>query len=93
MDLFHAVTQGIENVLTCDWYDGFKTFKMDDNKNQDKLMDTVPGGETTQYLFLPSTCLDTDKWPRYESIKTETVPTAKQRGQLGGQCRDLSPSF
>ncbi|KAJ9603203.1 hypothetical protein H2200_012498 [Cladophialophora chaetospira] len=40
---------------------------MDDNKHEDKMMDTSPGGENTQY----------------ESIKTETVPTEKQRGQLG----------
>ncbi|OAL20303.1 hypothetical protein AYO22_09015 [Fonsecaea multimorphosa] len=41
---------------------------MEGNKSEDKTMDTVPGGET----------------PQYESIKTETVPTSKQRGQLGG---------
>ncbi|EXJ83131.1 hypothetical protein A1O1_06750 [Capronia coronata CBS 617.96] len=40
---------------------------MDSNKSDDKLMDTEPGGENTQY----------------ESIKTHTVPTEKQRGQLG----------
>ncbi|OAL31274.1 hypothetical protein AYO20_08329 [Fonsecaea nubica] len=40
---------------------------MEGNKAQDKTMDTVPGGET----------------PQYESIKTATVPTSKQRGQLG----------
>jgi hypothetical protein len=48
MDLFHAVTQSIENVLTCDWYDSFKQFKMSDKKT----MDTVPGGETPQYVHL-----------------------------------------
>ncbi|KIW22214.1 uncharacterized protein PV07_12125 [Cladophialophora immunda] len=68
MDLFNTVTQTIDQVLTCDWYDSFKVFKMDGNQGQDKTMDTVPGGET----------------PQYESIKTETVPTSKQRGQLGG---------
>ncbi|OAP55559.1 hypothetical protein AYL99_10532 [Fonsecaea erecta] len=68
MDLFHTITQTIDQVLTCDWYDSFKSIKMEGNKAQDKTMDTVPGGET----------------PQYESIKTETVPTSKQRGQLGG---------
>ncbi|ETI20157.1 hypothetical protein G647_08191 [Cladophialophora carrionii CBS 160.54] len=68
MELFHAVTQSIGNVLTCDYFDTFKAFKMEGNKTQDKTMDTVPGGET----------------PQYESIKTETVPASKQRGQLGG---------
>ncbi|OCT48026.1 hypothetical protein CLCR_04364 [Cladophialophora carrionii] len=67
MELFHAVTQSIGNVLTCDYFDTFKAFKMEGNKTQDKTMDTVPGGET----------------PQYESIKTETVPASKQRGQLG----------
>ncbi|EXJ54739.1 hypothetical protein A1O7_10080 [Cladophialophora yegresii CBS 114405] len=70
MELFHAVTQSIGNVLTCDYFDSFKGFKKMDgsNQNQDKTMDTAPGGET----------------PQYESIKTETVPASKQRGQLGG---------
>ena len=48
MDLFHAITQSIDNVLACDWYDSFRTLKMDDKKT----MDTVPGGETTQYVVL-----------------------------------------
>lgn len=49
MDIFHAISQSIDNVLTCDWYDSFKTFKMDGPKShEDKTMDTVPGGETTQ---------------------------------------------
>ncbi|EXJ57783.1 uncharacterized protein A1O5_12341 [Cladophialophora psammophila CBS 110553] len=67
MDLFHTVTQTIDQVLTCDWYDSFKSFKMEGNKAQDKTIDTALGGET----------------PQYESIKTETVATSKQRGQLG----------
>jgi hypothetical protein len=50
MELFHAVTQSIENVLACDYFDSFKTFKMDGNANKDKTMDTVPGGETPQYV-------------------------------------------
>ena len=60
MDLFHAITQSIDNVLTCDWYDSFKTFKMDDNKSDDKLMDTEPGGESTQYVahLLSAACAD-----------------------------------
>ena len=49
MDLFHAVTQSLPNVLTCDWYDSFKTFKMDD-KSKSKTMDTERGGENTQYV-------------------------------------------
>ena len=48
MDLFHAVTQSIDKVLTCHWYDGFKAFKMDDSKS--KTMDTERGGESTQYV-------------------------------------------
>ncbi|EHY53391.1 hypothetical protein HRR83_003598 [Exophiala dermatitidis] len=69
MDLFHTITQTMDTVLTCDWYDSFKSFKMDGPRSgsDDKLMDTSPGGET----------------PQYESIKTETVPKEKQRGQLG----------
>lgn len=52
MELFHAVTQSIENVLTCDWYTSFKTFKMDGAKSDDrKTMDTEPGGESTQYVW------------------------------------------
>jgi hypothetical protein len=27
MDLFHAISQSIEQVLTCHWYEGFKAFK------------------------------------------------------------------
>ena len=50
MDLFHSVTQSIDNVLTCDWFDSFKTFKMEGNKADDKTMDTAPGGESTQYV-------------------------------------------
>lgn len=46
MDLFHAVTQGIDKVLTCQWYEDLKTF------NMDKRMDTEPGGESTQYVLL-----------------------------------------
>ncbi|KAK5404034.1 hypothetical protein LTR06_009967 [Exophiala xenobiotica] len=69
MDLFHTISQTIDNVLTCDWYDGFKNsgYKMSASNSDDKTMDTAPGGESTQY----------------ESIKTETLPTSKQRGQLG----------
>ncbi|KAJ9618568.1 hypothetical protein H2204_012987 [Knufia peltigerae] len=40
---------------------------MSSSDSADKTMDTVPGGET----------------PQYESIKTQTLPTSKQRGQLG----------
>ncbi|KIW14006.1 hypothetical protein PV08_06787 [Exophiala spinifera] len=40
---------------------------MSSSDTGDKTMDTVPGGET----------------PQYESIKTQTLPTPKQRGQLG----------
>ena len=47
MDLFHAVTQSIDKVLTCHWYEGFKDFNM---SNQDKTMDTAPGGEGGQYV-------------------------------------------
>ncbi|EXJ77237.1 hypothetical protein A1O3_10395 [Capronia epimyces CBS 606.96] len=67
MDLFHAITQTVDTVLTCHWYDSFKGFKMDNSKSDDKTMDTVAGGESTQY----------------ESIKTVTQPTEKQRGQMG----------
>ncbi|KEF58388.1 uncharacterized protein A1O9_06314 [Exophiala aquamarina CBS 119918] len=69
MDLFHAVTQGIESVLTCDWYDSFKGYTPSDMASGpgNKTMDTVPGGESTQY----------------ESIQTVTNPTEKERGQLG----------
>jgi len=67
MDLFHAVTQNIEQVLTCNWLTDFRSFKM----GGDKTMATEPGGESTQY----------------ESIKTQTVPVAKQSGQLGSMYR------
>ena len=50
MDLFHAVTQGIDQVLTCQWYEDLKTFNM----TGDKRMDTEPGGESTQYVLLAS---------------------------------------
>jgi hypothetical protein len=92
MDLFHAVTQSIENVLTCDWYDSFKQFKMSDGKT----MDTVPGGETPQYVQFYSV-IHSDPRPtliycRYESIKTTDVPPEKQSGQLGGaSATHLSP--
>merc|ERR1712093_795007 len=66
-DLFHTISQTIDTVLTCDWYDSFKNYKMSDSNSDDKTMDTAPGGET----------------PQYESIKTETLPSSKQRGQLG----------
>lgn len=50
MDLFHAITQSIDNVLTCHWYEeGFKSFKMD------KTMDTEPGGESNQFAPLHAT--------------------------------------
>lgn len=45
MDLFHAVTQSIDQVLTCHWLEEFKAFKM---PGQDKTMSTEPGGEQTQ---------------------------------------------
>ena len=45
MDLFHAVTQNIESVLSCHWLSDFRAFKMPANN---KLMDTEPGGESTQ---------------------------------------------
>jgi hypothetical protein len=84
MDLFHAVTQSIENVLTCDWYDSFKQFKMDDKKT----MNTAPGGETPQYvhfhIVLHSYPRSTLIRRRYESIKTTNVSPEKQSGQLGG---------
>ena len=48
MDLFHAVTQGIDKVLTCQWYEDLKKFDM----TGDKRMDTEPGGESTQYVLL-----------------------------------------
>jgi len=44
MDLFHAITQGIDQVLTCHYFDSFRDFKMSDS-----LMDTEAGGETPQY--------------------------------------------
>jgi hypothetical protein len=47
MDLFHAVTSGIEQVLTCHWFTDFKAFKMPETK----LMDTERGGEQTQYVM------------------------------------------
>lgn len=84
MDLFHAVTSSIENVLTCDWYDTFKQYKMDDKKT----MDTAPGGENTQYVdfycIVQSVWMSMLMYCRYESIKTTTVPPEKQSGQLGG---------
>ena len=49
MDLFHAITWNIDNVLTCHWYDSFKSFNMD-NRSDDEMMDTVTGGETSQYV-------------------------------------------
>lgn len=54
MDLFHSITQTIDNVLTCDWYDTFKNYKMSGSDTGDKTMDTVPGGETPQYK---TTCI------------------------------------
>jgi hypothetical protein len=53
MDLFHAITQNIESVLTCHWLGDFKSFKM---PGTDKLMDTEPGGESTQYVKM-SRCI------------------------------------
>lgn len=44
MDLFRAISETIDSVLTCDFFDSFKKFKMPDTK----LMDTEPGGESTQ---------------------------------------------
>jgi hypothetical protein len=128
MDLFHTVTQTIDNVLTCDWFESFGKFKASDNSNsstssrrssagssrsrslsatrsrstsrsrmtsEDKTMDTVPGGESTQYVVLRDTSYGSTDGSscRYESIKTETVPTSKQRGQLAGKllCLSFSP--
>ncbi|KAI1613221.1 hypothetical protein EDD37DRAFT_338523 [Exophiala viscosa] len=67
MDLFHTITQSLDNVLTCDWYETFKNYGTDQSTSDDNTMDTETGGETSQY----------------ESIKTVTEPTSKQRGQLG----------
>ena len=39
------------------------------SEHNTKMMDTEPGGESTQY----------------ESIETVTVPSDKQSGQLGGE--------
>lgn len=80
MDLFHSITQGIDSVLTCHWFEQVKSFKM-----SDQLMDTEPGGESTQYVLTRSEKSSvTDINTRYESIKTQTQPTATQSGQLGG---------
>lgn len=48
MDLFHTITQSIDQVLTCHWLTDFKAFKMSGN---DKLMNTERGGEQTQYVL------------------------------------------
>ncbi len=52
MDLFHTISQTIDTVLTCDWYDSFKNYKMSDSNSEDKTMDTAPGGETPQYVTI-----------------------------------------
>lgn len=117
MDLFHAITQEIESVISCHWLgefrdhhrtsrsssrrpssgnsrsssrpsslrrshsvdstrehspilsrtSSFSELTPNTNTMSDKLMDTEPGGEQTQY----------------ESINTFTKPHAKQSGQLG----------
>jgi hypothetical protein len=88
MDLFHTVTQSIESVLTCHWLGDFKAFKM---PAQDKTMDTEPGGETTQCVEEKHLIvyIADGVGGRYESIKTQTVPAAKQSGQLGSMCSSL----
>jgi hypothetical protein len=87
MDLFHTITQSIDKVLTCDWYDSFKNFNMEGSKAENKTMDTEPGGESTQYVLnlrdWPSGGFPLTRASRYESIKTQTLPASKQRGQLG----------
>jgi len=49
MDLFHTITQSLDNVLTCDWYESFKNYGTDQSNPDDKTMDTETGGETSQY--------------------------------------------
>jgi hypothetical protein len=50
MDLFHAVTQSIDQVLTCHWFEGFESLNMDNGKS--KTMNTERGGEQTQYVVI-----------------------------------------
>ena len=76
MDLFHAVTQGIENVLTCDWHDSFTKF-MADNKQEEKTMDTVPGGETSQYAHQVSRCCESGDY-----VLTLSADTSLSRPRL-----------
>ena len=60
-DLFHAITQGIDSVLTCHYFDSFKendAYRSGSrsrsrstsrrNSMSDKKLDTEPGGETPQ---------------------------------------------
>ncbi len=65
MDLFHTISQTIDTVLTCDWYDSFKNYKMSDSNSDDKTMDTAPGGETPQYAMI---------WPRISPCASLLVP-------------------
>lgn len=65
MDLFHSITQSLDSVLTCHWFQDFKN--MD---KQDKRMDTEPGGEQTQYVptYAPIGALWTRKSLTYHQI-------------------------
>jgi hypothetical protein len=57
-DLFHAITQGIDSVLTCHYFDSFRENNRPSrsssrntsrrNSMSDKMLDTEPGGENTQ---------------------------------------------
>lgn len=62
-DLFHAITQGIDSILTCHYFDTFKESNISRsasrsssrgtsrrNSMSDKMMDTEPGGENTQQV-------------------------------------------
>jgi hypothetical protein len=54
------------------------------SSKNDQLMDTEPGGESRQWAGIRSGHRIPLTAARYESIKTSTVPHAKQSGQLGG---------
>ena len=79
MDLFHAITQSIDQILTCHFLEGFNSYKMSDNSNDDKKVDTVPGGESTQYVYLFSMALTSFRW-------MTPVPNLRERST--GDLRD-----
>src|SRR4051794_29932299 len=85
MDLFHAVTQGIDSVLTCDWYDTFKSFNPASSSSSSNSPSTSPTNSRTH-----SRSNSTTRTRRLsESITTTTASTFSSSTMASGSDQKL----